>query len=39
MKITRNMLRRMIMEALQEGDALAFPRPSGIQAQAGPQDG
>ena len=39
MKITRHKLRRMIMEALQEGDALAFPRPSGIQTQTGPDDG
>lgn len=39
MKITRHWLRRMIMEALQEGDALSFPRPSGMQTQAGPDDG
>ena len=37
--ITRQTLRRMIMEALQEGDALPFPRPSGSQAQTGPDDG
>ena len=39
MKITKQTLRRMIMETLQEGDALAFPRSSGIQAPPGPDDG